>query len=233
LTVEYGEAVGITAPEIIERYPILYHMASHGSWPLIQQHGLLSSSALVDLFEVPEPRKTALLTTQRHTSEPITHPKYGTAILRDQKVLSAKSLARCLTGCTSAEWYSILNERVFFWLSHHRLITLMSAREYVRKQHTILHMNTAGIVGRYEKEIELAAMNTGNTLPFPHPRGRSTFRRLEEYDYQKRHKLNDYSAVVELTVLKGVPDVARDVIRVEHASIEGGEYVTKEVIVRK
>lgn len=221
---------GITVKELIDRYPVLYHMASFGAWPSIRKHGLLSTLKLVDLFEVPEPRRTDLLTTQRTGPVPISHSTYGTAILRDQKPLSEKNLKRCLVGCENATWYRLLNERVFFWLDQARLLKLMSATEYREKQHTILHVNTARLVSRYGDRIELAHMNTGNTLPIPHPRGPETFRNMTLYDYGQRRRLPDYSAVVELTVLGGVQDIKRDVMRVEHAESRKGKYKARELI---
>jgi hypothetical protein len=200
---------------------------------MIRKHGLLSSSKLAELFEVPDARRTELLSTQRKQPETIYHPKHGTATLRDQKPLSAKNLARCLRDCDAADWYRILNERVFFWLDRERLITLMSAAEYADKPHTILEIDSSGIVERYADQIELAHMNTGNTRPFPHPRGRDTFRSMGDYDYERRRKLADYSSVVELTVIGGVPDVQRFVSKVEHASIAKGVYSTKEVLFSK
>jgi hypothetical protein len=225
--------MGIAISELVQRYPVLYHMASWGSWPMIQKYGLLSSSKLIDLFEVPEPRRTQLLSTQRKKSELLSHPVHGTAALRDQKPLSAKNLARCLRDCDPASWYRILNERVFFWLDRERLITLMSAKEYVGKDHTILQIDSSDIVERYADQIELAHMNTGNTRPFPHSRGRDTFRSMKDYDYKRRRKLADYSAVVELTVMGSVANFHKSVKKVEHASISKGIYTTKEVLFQR
>lgn len=230
MTGGHGNAVGMSAAELCERYPVLYHMASFGSWPMVARHGLLSTSALLDLFEVPEPRRTELLTTQRRQSVTITHPRHGTAVLRDQKPLSAHNLARCLVGCEATEWYRLLNDRVFFWLDPGRLLTLLSATEYREKQHTVLQVDTRGLVDRYNARVELTHMNTGNTLPIPHPRGRQTFCSMESYDYERRRRLPDYSAVVELTVLGGIPDIRRDVMRVEHAASRKGLYHTNEVL---
>ena len=39
---------------LISRYPTLYHMAEDGSWESIQRHGLLSTSALLDRFEIED-----------------------------------------------------------------------------------------------------------------------------------------------------------------------------------
>jgi hypothetical protein len=208
-------------------------MASYGSWPSIEKHGLLSTSELLELFQYPAEQRTELLTTQREKSVPIKHPVHGEALLRDQKPLSPENLARCLTDCDDKTWYRLLNERVFFWLDRQRLMTLMSAREYEGKKHTVLKIDTAPLVRKYLHAIEIAHMNTGNTLPFPHKRGCSTFRSLDNYDYEHRRKLPNYSAVVELTVLKGVPDLREYVIQVEHASVSGKAYRVFELIRQK
>lgn len=225
--------VGITAAELCQRYPVLYHMASHGAWPSIAEHGLLSTAKLVDLFEVPEPRRTELLTTQRRECVKITHPLHGTAVLRDQKPLSAKNLSRCLIDCEPADWFEVLNERVFFWLDFDRLMTLLSASEYRERQHTVLHIDTASLVSHCHERIYLAHMNTGNTLPMPHPRGRATFRDMQDYDYQRRRNLPDYSAVVELTVIDGVSKIETHVIKVEHAFSTEGSYQVTDVLFSK
>jgi hypothetical protein len=158
------------------------------------------------------------------------HPLHGTATLRDQKPLSRKSLERCLSDCTPEAWYGILNERVFFWLSRDRLKTLMSAAEYAGRMHTVLKLDTASLLAHHATKVELAHMNTGNTRPFAHPRGPSTFRSLNEYPYEARRRLGDYSAVVELTVLGGVPDIRDFVIRAEHATERNGIYEIEETL---
>lgn len=225
--------LGITTDELCKRYPVLYHMASHGAWSSIAKHGLLSTAKLLDLFEVPEPRRTELLTLQRRECVKVTHPHHGTAVLRDQKPLSAKNLVRCLVDCTPAAWFAVLNERVFFWLHFDRLMTLMSAAEYREKEHTVIRIDTARLLSQWQPEIQLAHMNTGNTLPMPHRRGLTTFRSMEDYDYERRRNLPDYSAVVELTVMNGVPDIQKHVTGVEHAVSKKGSYQITDVLFRE
>jgi hypothetical protein len=53
---------------------------------------------------------------------------------------------------------------------------------------------------------------------------------MELYDYGRRGRLSDYSAVVELTVLGGVEDIKRDVIKVEHAESRKGKYKARELV---
>jgi len=36
---------------LVKRYPRLFHMAEKGTWPSIKKHGLLSTSAVLDLHQ--------------------------------------------------------------------------------------------------------------------------------------------------------------------------------------
>ena len=51
--------------ELVRLYPRLFHMAEPDAWPQILRHGLRSTSALLDLFEVSEPDRTRLLSEHR------------------------------------------------------------------------------------------------------------------------------------------------------------------------
>jgi hypothetical protein len=42
----------LTTEVIATRWPRLFHMAEAGSWLAIQRYGLLSTTALLDLFEI-------------------------------------------------------------------------------------------------------------------------------------------------------------------------------------
>ena len=225
--------MGIAPSQLIERYPVLYHMAFPNSWPSMQQLGLLSSSALVELFEVPEPRRTTLLTSQRRGTETFLHAIHGSASLRDQKPLSEKNLTRCLIDCSPSDWYRILNERVFFWLNRDRLLTLMSAAEYAGEPHTVLELDTAGLLSQYLDRIELAHMNTGNTRPFAHPRGASTFRTLKSYPYG----VGDASATTtqssNLLCFRECPTSRTMFLKVDFATVDRGQYKTIEEIYRR
>jgi hypothetical protein len=217
---------GIQAKDLVTRYPVLYHMAADGAWPSIMAHGLLSTRSLLTLFEVAEPDRSSLLTMRRPLEVAIDHPIHGRAVIRSQRPLSEAKLEKCLTDCDTNTWYSLLNERVFFWLSPGRLMNFMSAKEYAARPHTVLYVDTKSIIERYENQVELTHMNTGATQPFAHPRGRSTFSRLQSYPYAERRRLSDYSAIVELTVLNGVPDIVSALRNAERALAIDGQHIT-------
>ncbi len=210
--------VGITQDELVELHPRLFHMAAPGSWPSIQENGLLSTSALLDLFEVGGQRRGELEVQHRPELVTIAHPKRGEAVIRDQKPMDDAGLRRALQdGLTPKDWYALLNKRVFFWTERKRLDTLLSARAYRDTRQTVLTLDTAGLLARYATRVELSPINSGATKPMPTPRGRDTFLPLDHFPFEhwRKKRGSRRKAIVELTVLGGVPDVRDFVLRVE------------------
>ncbi len=210
------------APALLAaRYPRLYHMAYRGSWPSIKRHGLLSTRALLDLFGIRGAPRRKLESMHRPNSIKITHDVHGAAMIRDQKPMSDVGLKRCLTdGLSPADWYRILNRKVFFWLTIERLEKMMAARPYRDHQHLILILDTVGLVERHKAHVFLTAMNTGCTTPFPHPRGEHTFLCLNSYPYEDRVKRR-LESVVELAVKYAVPDVLDFIVQTKLLSYSG------------
>lgn len=195
--------------ELVERYPRLYHMAEAGSWPSIRQHGLLSTSALLDLFEVNGARRQTIESARRPRSVTIEHPEHGVAVIRDQIPLIPTILERCLVGMTPGEWCATLNRRVFFWVEEERLEGLLKARAYRGRPHDVLTLDTASLVAAHKSRITLAHLNTGTTVFRAPERGLETFRSIAEYPIDVRRK------VVELAVDYKVADVEAHALRVE------------------
>ncbi|MEI4509201.1 hypothetical protein WBQ88_15735 [Sphingopyxis sp. CCNWLW253] len=197
--------------ELLKNCPALFHMAMRDSWPLIQKHGLLPTNRLLELFDVDHETRAELTTKRRPASFPIAHPEVGSATIRDQIPLYDHHLAKCLQGGLSPiDWHAKLNERVFFWLTEKRLQKLLCAGAYRKQQHVVLKINTAMLVNDHRERIELAPMNTGCTMPFAHPRGPETFLPIDQYPYSNWRKKgrSRHEAVVELTVIGGVPNIA-------------------------
>jgi hypothetical protein len=192
-------------------------MAEAGSWPSIQRHGLLSTSALLELFEVRGGRRVALEAGHRPESVMLHHPRYGTAVVRDQKPMDDGGLLRCLSGgVTPADWYRLLNARVFFWVSRERLMKLLDARAYRGKRQTVLTVDTAGLLARHKARVLLSPINSGATKPFPAQRGPDTFLPMARYPFSYwDQKRKGREPVVELTVTHSVPDIRDFVLRVE------------------
>lgn len=206
---------GVTAQKLAHDYPFLYHMAAEGSWPSIAKHGLLSTSSLLDLFQIGGGKRRALEEMHRPDSITIQHPRHGVAVVRDQKPMSDAGLQRALgSALTPAEWYRLLNARVFFWVTQERLGRMMRARAYRDLRKTVIVLDTAGVLSSHASNILLSPMNSGATKPFAHRRGRETFLPLSVYPFDER-SLERKEAIVEFTVGGGVLNVLPLARRVE------------------
>lgn len=174
--------------DLIRLYPKLYHMAAAGSWPSIRQHGLLSTSALVYLWQVSPPDvRNSLLGQRRGESVVIENAILGNATIRDQKPIHEPSLREALVDMTPQEWYRELNSRVFFFLQEERLSTLLNARSYRNDEHVVITIDTASFLDAHSSEVELCQINSGFAQRHSKaPRGRSTFLPIENYKHRDR-----------------------------------------------
>ncbi len=198
----------ITPDQFVSYYPRLYHMAEADSWDSIRKHGLLSTTALLDLFEIARERRRVIVAEHRPQSICIQHPKHGAAIIRDQKPMRESALRKCLNGMTPRQWYEMLNNRVFFWVTAERVQTLLNARAYRNKRHTVITIDTASLVACYADKIRLSPINSGSTLYKPQERGISTFRPFDQYPFEQRRKMRGINnAIAEACVLDAVPDL--------------------------
>lgn len=199
---------------LVQLYPRLYHMAHEGAWPSIERHGLLSTTALLDLFGVNGARREQLESSRRSKSEEINHPTHGRALLRDQIPLNETKLLKALQDdLTPPEWYRLLNRKVFFWGPESRLGILRSAREYGADRQTIIVVDAAQLLARHAHRVLLCHMNSGTTQPMAFPRGLRTFLPIEEYPVaERRKKYGIKSAVAEVTVDYAVPDLREFVV---------------------
>jgi len=202
--------------ELIRDCPTLYHMAERGSWPSIRQHGLLSTSALLDLYGVHGPERDAIEGQRRPEGVRLDHPALGRAVIRDQKPMDDAGLRRCLQdGLSAGDWYRLLNRKVFFWLTRARLDRLLDAKPYRNIEHDVLELDTAALLTACRQAVTFSPINSGATRPFPVPRGLATFLPIAAYPYAHwRSKRSRGERVVELAVDRCVPDIARFVRRV-------------------
>ncbi len=194
--------------ELIELYPLLYHMAERGSWPSIQAHGLRSTSALLDLFEITRSGRAQYESELRTESMKISHEAFGEAVLRDNKPMTESGLARALqNGMTAKEWLKLLNGKVFFWPTANRLTTFLNASSYRENEHEVITVRTSDLMSKYSGNAWLSPMNSGATKPFPHPRGRGTFNRIDDHPFAER-KRRGLDPLAEVAIDGMVDDVA-------------------------
>lgn len=106
-----------------------------------------------------------------------------------------------------------------FWVTEGRVETLLAARRYRQKGHTVITLDTASVLGRHLERITLSPINSGSTLYLPQPRGRDTFLALDSHpftEWRKKHGIAN--AVAELAIDMAMLDVLDHMIRVEHRS---------------
>ena len=202
--------------ELLNDCPTLYHMAERGSWPSIEKHGLLSTSALLDRYKIAGAERHAIEAARRPVSVTLKRDGLGQAVVRDQFPMDDKGLTRCLQDALSpADWYRLLNAMVFFWLTRDRLLRLLNAGLYRLEEHDVLALDSASFVAAYADKIWFCPINSGCTKPYPHPRGTTTFRRIPDYPYSAfRQKRKRGERVVELAVDYAVPDIAKFVTKI-------------------
>ncbi len=191
--------------ELIRRYPEVYHMAEIDSWPSIQKHGLLSTSALLDLFEKRGTERFRLESQWRPESVTIAHPVHGTAVIRDQWPLPENKLKELLRGMEPKEWYELINGMTFFWGDWQPLAWMLSAIKYRNGPHCVLTVETGTLLDRHIEKVWLTDQNSGSVYS-KKLRGPGTFSRVSEFaSYWVR----------ELAVDHSVPDVTDFTKRVE------------------
>lgn len=193
----------------------IYHLAEAANWPSIQRHGLLSASRLIKAAELTKADRNRLERSQR-----LTHTELSPGVqIRDQCPMPPAALERCLCGMSPADWYAMINARVFFWLDVDRLNRQRAACE--PRPQVVMAVDTAALVAAYGKRVAVTPINTGNARRKPARRGAVTFVPLTEWirtgweseaaalGFPSRRRPHQ---PVELTVIDAVPDIMRFVV---------------------
>ena len=197
--------------ELTRRHPLLYHMAELDNWPNIQSHGLLSTSALLDLFDISGTARFQIESQWRPTSITIDHPSYGSAAIRDQLPMREDRLRKCLVDMTTRQWYELINGKSFFWLDEIPLGWMLNAPPYRDREHAVIVIPTETLLFHHQNIMTLSAINSGSVYPSiatgkaPN-RGPNTFQPIQTFTAQW---------IRELAVDYSVPNIADLAIRVE------------------
>lgn len=208
----------------------IYHLAEASNWPSIQRNGLLSASRLLTAAGLTGGSRDRLERAQRlaHTDLP------NRVQIRDQRPMPSVALESCLSGLSPADWYTMINARVFFWLDSNRLNRQRAACE--PRPQVVITIDTGSLVEAYVQRVAVTPINTGNARRKPARRGAATFVPLAEWirsgweseatalDVPLRNKSH---MPVELTVADAVPDIMRFVVGV--FVLQPGESFVKNV----
>jgi hypothetical protein len=207
--------------KLIELHPRFYHMAEVGTWPSIKANGLLSTSAVLDRFGIIGKAREVFEDEHRPTKMTV-GPGIGGVVLRDQKPMAPDRLVKALSdGTTPREWYRLLNGMVFMWARQERLHGLLGARSYRALEHDVLTIDSQRLLNSYASRAWLCHMNSGNTFPYPQPRGKELFKRIPNYPSKKNGK--PAKDIVEVVIDYSVPDIRDFVVNVQR--MRGDEVI--------
>ena len=183
-------------------------MTELDAWPMIEKHGLLSVTRLLDLLAIDGRLRERLESEHRPTGTQLRDHEGGIVVVRDQKPLSVKRLQACLTDMTVSDWLRLLNRKVFFWPTERRVSGLLEARAYRDRRHLVLVIDTASLLATHQKRVTLSTINTGATIFDAPPRGSETMLPIELFGH-------GISRIAEVAVDYSVPDVRDHLCRIE------------------
>ena len=203
-------------------------MAEAGTWDSIKKLGLLSTLALTELFEINGTEKEKLVSERRPELVQLCHPKYGMVTIRDNKPITDSKLLNWLIEMSPREWYETLSRKIFFWTSKERLISLLNARAYRNKTHTVITVDAALLLENCFERITLSPINSG-AMPFGGShRGIDTFCTLEQWPVEEGPRSGKLlKPVVELAVEDSVQDIKKVTIRVDEMK---GNRIVKRIL---
>ncbi len=205
----------------------IYHMTDASNWPSIQQHGLLSTSRLLNLAGLDGDERYDLERRQRLRALRLPNG----ALIRDQLPMSPAALSVCLaSGLLPEDWYLELNSRVFFWLDRGRLNRHRHACD--SSPQIVLIVDAHHLLSGYLEQAALTPFNTGNARRRPARRGRETFVPFDKWKESGwsweaaalRTPLRPSShPPVELAITDAVKDVLDFVVEVRR--LDPGEHL--------
>jgi hypothetical protein len=207
----------VTPEELADKHPHLYHVTDPRNWDGIQKHGLLSTSRLLSLFEVPAANRVAIERRRRPESVRWWDPVHREAIINDNSPLIEKALIPYLDdGLTPADWYAKLNRR-FFWVTKKRRDEFLQAKAHHGRDRMVLVLDTLSVAQQYAEQMELSPINSGSARRRPPRRGPSTFTALLRHDYPTWQKLRvrdkaTLDRIAEVTEVGGVDHITDYVI---------------------
>jgi hypothetical protein len=176
-------------------FPRLYHLTFASNLPSIREHGLLSPQALAHRYSFSPEESTAVLEQRRRCIQQL----HGITI-RDQHTAQESKMKSCLVGITIPEWITLLNSKIFFFVSKQKADVL--AKSYAAYDNLLLEIDTASLLATHAEYASLCRINSGSFLYNPRPRGRTSFIPLQAYCYR-----NKRDTPAELSIDVHIPEI--------------------------
>ena len=174
--------------ELAEHFPNLWHVTFAGGWDGIQRQGLLRA---VDV--APKEADAFRPEVQRVEGAD------GLAVtLRDQ-VLSRSDPAPYLDGITPAQWWSLINGRVYFFRKKEDATDLLDV--YLGKGHAqeVVRVRTKAALEAVAGQVEVTTVNAGTFPRTKGPsRGPATFIPLADYPAAAVAKIQEVTVTVKV-----------------------------------
>ena len=147
---------------------------------MILCHGLLSTSALLDLLKCPPDQRKRIELHRRPEKVSLYIPNIGRVVIRDQKPMSDAVLRKVLTNVTPEDWYRLLNGKVFFWPNLDRLKRFLGQDS----EQIVITVDTGRLLADHRESIYISHINSGATLHNARRRGPETFKRVAEFPFE-------------------------------------------------
>jgi hypothetical protein len=178
-------------------FPRLYHLTFASNLPSIREHGLLSPQALADRYSFSPEERAAVLDHRRRCIQQL----HGIT-LRDQLAAQESKMKSCLVGITVPEWITLLNSKIFFFVSKQK--AALFAESYAAYDNLLLEVDTAALLATHAEYASLCRINSGSFLYNARPRGRASFIPFHAYSYK-----NKRDTPVELSIEVPIPEILR------------------------
>lgn len=213
----------ISRAEFENAYHVLFHVSLARDVAQIKRHGLLSTTALLDLCEIEAEPRSRIENHPRPKAISISHPIHGEFLVNDQAPMNTLALAKCLTDLTPHEWCKSLNRRVFLWPTQERVTRHIGAKLAAPTRRIVLTLDTRSLFDVLDMDLfELSPINSGNTMRKAAPRGSGTFRRFRDYRFHERRKSGGLrNAIAEVTYPYAITASELASIRVSAENLSG------------
>lgn len=179
---------------------VLFHVTAFQAWPCIEELGLLPAAEVLD----GDPR----LRAARTEDIAVAHPSGREILVREQRSMARANMETHLDGIGLDEWFELVNERVFLFARQRELTTYLSRHREAGGIDLVV-FDTARLLAAAKGRVEVTTVCPTAPVPWEHCRcrDRDTFEAIETFK-------GDVADIEEVTIVGGINDVRRLVVRV-------------------